>query len=177
MEFDFKMKLLLNHYNHRSDIVKAYREEVIEDIKSSGQNEYLLFWYGDNWDRQPYMCADVITDDNGNLVYLGATELSDDGDRVKVVIRQYVMKKQRHHHSLNQRILIPKAAEIAKVLGATKLWMTAHAFDERRERWIQTLYNKKSTTPRKDMPYYDAWEPEGKILYKGVEQHSWIINL
>jgi len=169
--------LTLNHYKHRSDIVKKYREEVINDILENDQDPHLLTWYGDNWDKQDYMCADIVTNSKGELVSISAAELSDDGTRLKVFCRLYVIKKQRHYHSINQRLIIPTYAEIAKNMNINTLWITAHIFNEKIKVSVNTADKKRSTTSRKDMPYYDKMIYEGIITYKNVEQHSFIINI
>lgn len=169
--------LKLNHYNHRSDIVKRAREEVVKDIIDNNQHPHLLTWYDENWDKQNYMCADLVTDEDGNLISISASELSDDGSRIKVICRIYVIKKYRRYHSINQKLIIPRYAEIAKSMGIDKLWISAHAFDSKIKTSILTAIIKKATTPRKDMPYYEKMEYEGKIKYKGVDQYSFVINL
>lgn len=171
------MELKLNHYKHRSDIVKRYREEVIADIKENDQDPHLLTWYGDNWDKQDYMCADIVTNNEGELVGISASELSDDGTRLKVICRIYIMKRFRRIHSINQKLIIPRYAEIARAMGIDKLWITAHIFNDKIKVSVLTADKKRSTTPRKDMPYYDMMEYEGPMIFKGVEQHSFIIDL
>jgi hypothetical protein len=171
------MELQLHHYNHRSDIVKRWRDEIILDIIENNQDLYLLTWYDKNWDKQDYMCADIVTNTNGELVAISASELSDDGTRLKVICRLYVIKKHRRHHSINQKLIIPRYAEIAKTMGIDKLWITAHTFNNKIKVSVNTAEKKRSTTPRKDMPYYDLMEYEGKQIFKGVEQHSFVIDL
>jgi hypothetical protein len=171
------MELKLNHYSHHSDIVADARKQVMKDIQDNDQDPHLLTWYGDNWDRQDYMCADLVTTPDGELVGISASELSQDGKRLKVICRIYILKKFRRIHSINQKLIIPRYAEIAKAMGINTLWITAHIFNDKIKVSVLTADKKRSTTPRKDMPYYDRMEYEGEVKYKDVNQHSFKIEL
>lgn len=172
------MALHLNHYKSNDNIVSEVRLEIIQDIIDTNQNKKLIHWYDNNWDKQEYMCADVVTDDKDNIIWLSASEITHNGKRLKVCCRQYMIKEYRSKNiSLNQTLIIPRYAEIATALGIKTLWVSFDGLDKRLERYRDSLARQMSCTDHNLMPYYNKLKPEGYVMYKGIEQLSFICEL
>lgn len=172
------MELHLNHYKSNDDIVSKARLEIIQDIIDTNQNRKLIHWFDNNWLKQEYMCADVVTDDEDNIIWLSASEITHNGERLKVCCRQYMIKRYRSKNpSLNQTLIIPSYAKIATALGIKTLWVSFDGLDKRLERYRDSLTRHLSSTDHNLMPYYHRLQPEGYITYKGVEQFSFICEL
>ena len=172
------MELNLTLLNPLDNLVIDYRNEVINDITANKQDEHYLSWFGPNWDKQNFLYVDGVTDIDDNLISLSASEITHNGLRLKVSCRMYVISKFRStYQSINQQLIIPKYVEIANQLNIPTLWYTVHAFNKRLERYANSVVRHVSHTDNSLMPYYNQIYYDGIVDYKGVQQHSFLLDL
>lgn len=169
--------MVLKHFHPLSEEITEIRKQIIQEILLTDQNKHMLDWFGPSWEQQNYIQADVVYDSEG-VVLLCASEFTHDSERIKVGCRTYQMYDTRpKHHSVNQRIVFPEYANIAKQLGVRYLWYTYHAFDRRHERYVQSHIRGISHTSNNEMPLYREFKYDGIVEYKDVNQHSFVCDL